>query len=1040
MNTIDYLMAQFAGAVQHPVLSRLLLASIEFAVLALVVNGTLFFGRAKPPRLASILWLLVLAKPIVSLFVGSPLCVLQLKAPMVASSARTVEAEAASTFRPTALGHRPISNMESDFAEDALNRSLDHDASPLQGFRSKPADKSSRSVAWYSAFSPSALTALWAAGVLFFASRAVVDRCRLGQLLLSGRGPCDQLLSRYAAIAAGLGLKRVPRLVITDEIESPALAGLGVSIILVPSWLARDPQSPKMAWALKHELMHWKLLDPLASVVRELAQALFYFHPAAWWAGRKWEEAAELACDRAIVASDADSTDYAEQLYQMLVIVRDHRRLRLSTGLFATRTQIGRRIAALLAGPLNTPSRLSRLAIVAITVLGAVALSVGIGFAQKATPPESQAAAGPKAAEGGDVASVTISGQVLDPDGQAVPRARVWLKYSRVTQPKTELGPEYRATCGADGRFQFHVPTADLEKPLRSDYWTTARVVAMAEGLGFGETAVAKSRSDDPLKVQLARDVPIRGRILDTEGHPVAGAIIRIKQVRWMPNESLDAFIEAAREGRSLGFKFGRFSHGPPLEPDALVTGPDGRFTLGGIGAERLVWADIEGRAIEHRSIEIVTREMETFASATGGSRGAAKRTYGANFELIAAPSRIIFGTVRDRATGKPIAGATVHGSTTHVAKTDEAGRYQLLGYRKSPQYDLQVLPGDDQPYFHAGTTISDTPGLDPIEKDIELSSGTVVRGRLTDQRTGRPIAGRVDYHPLFPNEYVAKLDHIGPPASAATIRDDGQYAISVFPGPGVIGFKADGIDDSEYSPAFVSTEDLRELFHGKLDRTFDERFLEVAAGGQARSVIGQDTYRALILVNPTEGKELLTKDVALTPALKVRGTVLGLDGQPLAGAAMLGHTPQKMIYPEPLKTAEFEVLGLNRRREYSLLFMHDEQKLGAAVTVRGDETKPIDVRLQPFGAATGRLLTDDGKPAADVTLDFCRARLYGPGIRTAKTDRDGCFQVQGLVADQKFEAILWRPASGVIMAYREFTVAPGETKDLGDGSVKRTK
>ena len=77
---------------------------------------------------------------------------------------------------------------------------------------------------------------------------------------------------------------------------------------------------------------------------------------------------------------------------------------------------------------------------------------------------------------------------------------------------------------------------------------------------------------------------------------------------------------------------------------------------------------------------------------------------------------------------------------------------------------------------------------------------------------------------------------------------------------------------------------------------------------------------------------------------------------------------------------------------------------------VRGDETEPLTVRLQPLGSATGRLLTQKGEPAANVTIDFGRTGNYGPGIRTAKTDGDGRFRVDGLAVGQKYDAILWRP------------------------------
>ena len=146
--------------------------------------------------------------------------------------------------------------------------------------------------------------------------------------------------------------------------------GTFFNTILIPAWLTENARDGKLDWALRHELMHWKLRDPLAGLVRELALILFYFHPVAWWAGRQWKAAVEQACDRAIVTCDADSLDYAEQLYRILVGIHGRSQFPLRTGLFATRTQIGQRIAALLNGPRTAP-HLSALAIVGLTAVTA---------------------------------------------------------------------------------------------------------------------------------------------------------------------------------------------------------------------------------------------------------------------------------------------------------------------------------------------------------------------------------------------------------------------------------------------------------------------------------------------------------------------------------------------------------------------------------------------------------------------------------------------------------------------------------------------
>ncbi len=229
----------------------------------------------------------------------------------------------------------------------------------------------------------------------------------------------------------------------TDELESPALVG---------SLCPHGPHPP--AGSCPNGIMKKNGLGVAAradalEAVRHArrphsgnrAQALFYFHPAVWWAGRRWEVAAELACDRAIIADDAESRDYAAQLYGMLVEIRDRRRMPVKSGLFATRTQIRQRIAALVQGPCRTRAHLGAFALVAVAAVSLAALSIGGTFADKELPPETLATSqenpgldpplpDPEVStepdKPHDASAVIVRGRVLDPDGKPVAGATVY--------------------------------------------------------------------------------------------------------------------------------------------------------------------------------------------------------------------------------------------------------------------------------------------------------------------------------------------------------------------------------------------------------------------------------------------------------------------------------------------------------------------------------------------------------------------------------------------------------------------------------------
>lgn len=357
-------------------LERLFFASVELAALALVVALLLRLARIRSPRVISLLWLLVLIKPIVSLAMGSPVPILLLGAAesemteIARASAPVAPALADGRLRvanepPAAFGNYPPAEAPTPVPGHVL---------PMATADNRPVEDS------IEAYIPSAIIAAWLAGVMFFLSRYLRGRLRLHGIVRAARAPNASLRACCRTIASELGLKRSPRLLVTEELDSPAMIGLLRPVILVPSWMAVEGDGAKLDWSLRHELTHCKWLDPAALLVRDLAAILFYFHPAAWWAAKRQTEAMELACDRALIKNDSDARNYAEQLYQILRSIRHSRQVAVAGGLFATRTQVGKRIAALLDGRIVSARRLTPLSVAGLLVVAIAALAVGGAF------------------------------------------------------------------------------------------------------------------------------------------------------------------------------------------------------------------------------------------------------------------------------------------------------------------------------------------------------------------------------------------------------------------------------------------------------------------------------------------------------------------------------------------------------------------------------------------------------------------------------------------------------------------------------------
>lgn len=367
------------AAAQNPFLARLVLVSLELVVLAAAVAVLIRMLRLTTPRLCALLWLVVLAKPILGLVIGTPVPLLRLDTtPTVASAvnhqaalAKILEESTKSDIvvKPNTSVSAPASAVQSN-SSATVPVAMNHENQPVKTI-------------WSSVTPIGVMEYAWLAIVLGLSAYLIFDMRRLGSLLRHAAAPSPELQRVFDKVARELGLSKAPALLVSDALDSPALAGILRPVVLLPDWIAEQARPEQLAWLLRHELMHYKMRDPLGLAVRRLAEILFFFHPAVWLAGRKWEESMELACDRALLSTNDDARNYAEQLYWVLEHRANRQRL-LRAGLYATRTQIGKRIASLLSNPIRFSSRINAAALSGLVIVALIGLTIGFGFHEPA--------------------------------------------------------------------------------------------------------------------------------------------------------------------------------------------------------------------------------------------------------------------------------------------------------------------------------------------------------------------------------------------------------------------------------------------------------------------------------------------------------------------------------------------------------------------------------------------------------------------------------------------------------------------------------
>jgi Sigma-70 region 2 len=570
-----------------------------------------------------------------------------------------------------------------------------------------------------------------------------------------------------------------------------------------------------------------------------------------------------------------------------------------------------------------------------------------------------------KAPAGGK--DVACGGRVLGPDGQPVPGARLVFVYTTARK----IPENVRATSAADGRFRFTVPGGQIDRSWWEDPWQHTFVVAAADGYGFGVTRVGKPEAAGDLVVRLVKDaVPGRGRVLDLQGKPIAGVTVRVNDGLSVPAKGdLTAWLEALEAGKE-GPDQADAKHLTYLYSPAFVklfppvkTGADGRFEIRGVGGERVAHLRIEGPTIVLARVSVMTRPGGKIRRPADKHRpdGPAVTCCGAAFDLVAAPTKPVVGVVRDKDTGRPLAGVTVQsnrvagsaglamgfGRTT----TDADGRYRLVGLPKGEGNEV-VAMADGLPYLPAVRRVADTPGLEPVAVDIGLKRGVWVKGRVTDKATGEPLWAGVEYFAFRDNPQAAELPRQGGLTWTST-DEDGTFRGVALPGPGLIAVRA-----------------------------YHDRYVMGAGADRIkgpRNAVGFSTvpylcmpvnFHALAGIAPRAGDKAITIDISLDPGRTLAGTVLGPDGRPLAGARVSGLNDMVYWESEPLAGAAFTVRSLRTDRPRLLQFVHEGKRLAGSAVVRGGDDKgPVRVTLVPWGVLTGRLRTPDGEPLTGVEV-----------------------------------------------------------------------
>ncbi len=260
------------------------IVSLVIAVVAIVVGKC-----TKKPRLAHLLWLLVLVKLLMPSLLTLPILTKQnLPTNSVSTTIATVDTQSAKTALSSIITPQTTKSSSSLFPNISL-----------------------------SGIAKTYLPTIWGLGIIMVLAWSLIRIFRFNRLLnLSSEIAPQKIYEVAEEIADTLKLGKLPLIKTTTAEISPMVWWVGGKVhIFIPSVLIETLESEKLRLVIAHELAHIKRRDYIVRWVEWTATVLFWWNPVVWWAQHNLRANEEMCCDALILSSLKPKPSlYAESL------------------------------------------------------------------------------------------------------------------------------------------------------------------------------------------------------------------------------------------------------------------------------------------------------------------------------------------------------------------------------------------------------------------------------------------------------------------------------------------------------------------------------------------------------------------------------------------------------------------------------------------------------------------------------------------------------------------------------------------------------
>lgn len=203
----------------------------------------------------------------------------------------------------------------------------------------------------------------------------------------------------FRRLTERMGLLGRVRLMVSDAVREPALAGFRKHVVMIPATLVRQLSAAELESVALHELAHAKRRDNWTAAFAHAVTCVFWFYPLLWWLEKRLHSERELACDEIVIRCGATAGDYFTGI---LKVCRFHLAHEIAGMAGVSGSNLKKRKEAIMSVCPDTPTRRLPKTLIAslLAAVVAVPLAIGLSSASNARAADGKFAGEPGASEG----------------------------------------------------------------------------------------------------------------------------------------------------------------------------------------------------------------------------------------------------------------------------------------------------------------------------------------------------------------------------------------------------------------------------------------------------------------------------------------------------------------------------------------------------------------------------------------------------------------------------------------------------------------